>query len=157
MDWTDCPVIEVVPGRMSEAPVLRGSRVRPQDILANAEQGAEWIADAHGLPLADVTALLAFHAQHPDELPLEHIPPEQVAELGVDGMDWSGCPVIEQTPARLGGAAVIRRTPVRVIDLLANRAEGDDGLAYAYGLPVETVRSVLRFYDQRKRQLAPTA
>lgn len=155
MDWTDCPVIEVVPGRMSGAPVLRGSRTRPQDVLANASQGARWIADAHGLPVADVRAVLAFHAQHSDELPLEYIPPEQVAELGVDGITWSGCPLVEQTPARLGGAPVIPHTPVRVVDLLVNRAEGEDGLARSYDLPVETVRSVLRFYDQHKRQLAP--
>lgn len=156
MDWTDCPVIEAVPGRMSGAPVLRGSRVRPQDILANAGRGAGWIADAYGLPLDDVRAVLLFHARHEGELPLEHIPPEQAAALGVDGIDWSGCPLVERTPARLGGAAVIRHTPVRAVDLLANRAEGESGLARRYGLPVGTVRAVLRFYDQH-RQLAPAA
>ncbi len=54
MDWTDCPVIEVVPGKMSGAPVLRHSRVRPQDLLTNLDEGPEWMADAFGLSIDDV-------------------------------------------------------------------------------------------------------
>ena len=68
MDWTDCPVIEVAPGRMSGAPVLRRSRVRPDDLLANRDKGAEWLAVAHGLPLDDVRAVLAFHERHKGRL-----------------------------------------------------------------------------------------
>ena len=48
---------------------------------------------------------------------------------------------------------------MRAVDLLAYRAEGEseDELARVYGLPVETVRAVLRYYDQHHRQgqLAP--
>jgi uncharacterized protein (DUF433 family) len=138
MDWTDCPLVEIVPGKMSGAPVLRHSRVRPQDILANAELGAEWIADAHSLPVDDVREVLAFHAAHSDELPLEYILPDEIAELGVNEIDWTGCSLIERTQERLSGAPVIRHTPVRVVDLLANRAAG-----------------VLRYYDEHKRHLAP--
>ena len=68
MNWTDCPVIEVVPGRMSGAPVLRHSRVRPEDLLANQHEGEAWLADAHGLPLDDVKAVLAFYEQHKSQL-----------------------------------------------------------------------------------------
>ena len=68
MDWTDCPVIEVVPGRMSGAPVLRRSRVRPEDLISNIDQGAEWMADAHDLSLDDVKAVLAFYHQHMRQL-----------------------------------------------------------------------------------------
>ncbi len=68
MKWTDCPSIEVVPGRMSGAPVLRHSRVRPEDILANKDEGAEWLAEAHGLALEDVVAVLAFYERYGQEL-----------------------------------------------------------------------------------------
>lgn len=68
MDWTDCVEIERVPGRLSGEPVLKGSRVRPSDLLLNAGEGAEWLADAHQLPLAQVRAVLAFHRQHGREL-----------------------------------------------------------------------------------------
>ncbi len=54
MNWTDCPIIEQIPGKMSGAPVVRGTRMRPQDIVGNAEMGAAWIADAHGMRVEDV-------------------------------------------------------------------------------------------------------
>ena len=155
MDWTDCPIIEQTPGKMSGAPVLRQSRMRPQDVLANAELGAEWIAAAHNLPVNDVREVLAFYEAHSDELPLEYIPAEEITQLGVNEIDWTGCSLVERTQERLSGAPVIRHTPVRVVDLLANRAAGVDEMAYSYGLPSETVRSVLRYYDEHKRHLAP--
>jgi len=68
MDWTDCPVIEVVPGKMSGAPVLRHSRVRPQDLLNNLDEGPEWMADAFGLSIDDVRQVLSFYHQHRAEL-----------------------------------------------------------------------------------------
>lgn len=157
MDWTDCPIIEVVPGKMSGAPVVRGTRMRPQDIVGNAGMGAEWIADAHGMDITDVQTVLDFWAKHCDELPLEYFSTERIAALGIEDIDWSGCPLVERSPARLAGAPAIRGTPVRTVDLLVNRAEGEDeaDLARVYDLPVETVRSVLNYYDQRQRQLAP--
>ncbi len=151
MNWTDCAVIEQIPGKMSGAPVLRHSRVRPQDILANVEQGPEWIAEAHCLPVNDVRQVLEFYNAHSDDLPLEYFPPEQVAELGLDGIDWSTCPIIDDR----AGDPVIRGTPVRPIDLIANAAEGDANLASSYSLPIDNVRSVLSYYRQHKRQLAP--
>lgn len=68
MDWTNCPLVETVPGRMSGVPVIRRSRVRPEDLLENREQGAEWLADAHGLALDDVKAVLAFYDQRQRQL-----------------------------------------------------------------------------------------
>jgi hypothetical protein len=47
---------------MAGQPVVRGSRVRPQDLVANRDQGAEWLARNHGLPIATVREVLAFHA-----------------------------------------------------------------------------------------------
>ena len=68
MDWTDCAAIEVVPGLMSGAPVLRGSRVRPSDLLLNAHEGAEWLSDAHFLPLDQVEEVLRFYERHKRQL-----------------------------------------------------------------------------------------
>ena len=68
MDWTDCPAIEQVPDRLSGAPVLKGSRVRPSDLLLNIDEGAEWLAEAHQLPLEQVKAVLAFYELHQGQL-----------------------------------------------------------------------------------------
>jgi uncharacterized protein (DUF433 family) len=79
MDWMDCPLIEQIPGKMSGAPVLRHTRMRPQDIISNEEMGAEWIAEAHDLPIEDVRAALAFYDRHRHELPPEYISAERRA------------------------------------------------------------------------------
>ncbi len=77
MNWTNCPIIEQSPDKMSGAPVLRHSRMRPQDIISNQGMGAEWIAEAHNLPIEDVRTVLAFYERHRDELPAEYISPER--------------------------------------------------------------------------------
>ena len=41
MNWTGCLVVEVVPGKLSGAPVIVHSRVRPEDLLANREESSE--------------------------------------------------------------------------------------------------------------------
>ncbi len=60
-DWTDCAAIETVPGRMAGQPVVRNSRVRPEDLLVNREQGTEWLARGHGLPPETIREVFAFH------------------------------------------------------------------------------------------------
>ena len=68
MNWSECPVVEVVPGRLSGAPVIRNSRVRPEDLIGNLPETPEWLADAFGLPLPDVLEVLAFYKMHQDRL-----------------------------------------------------------------------------------------
>jgi uncharacterized protein (DUF433 family) len=68
MDWTDCPEIEQVPGRLSGLPVLKGSRVPPSDLLLNLDEGPEWLAEAHQLPLGQVKTVLAFYRQNQKQL-----------------------------------------------------------------------------------------
>ena len=153
MNWTDCPIIEQIPGKMSGAPVLRHSRVRPDDIIVNAEMGVDWIADAFGISAADVRTVLAFKQQHWDELPLEFISPARVAALGADGIDWGGCPEVDVN----ADEPVLRNTPVRPIDLIVQMVEGHsvDDLAAAFDFAPGTVRCVLNYYKQHKRHLAP--
>lgn len=68
VDWTDCPLIERVPGKLSGVPVIRHSRVRPDDLLVNRSEGEEWLADAYRLPLDTVRQVLAFHDRHEEQL-----------------------------------------------------------------------------------------
>lgn len=77
MEWIDCPLIEQVPGKLSGAPVLRHSRVRPNDLIVNIAEGPEWLAEAFVLPLEDVKAVLAFHDRHGDALPTGFISSER--------------------------------------------------------------------------------
>jgi uncharacterized protein (DUF433 family) len=39
MDWSGCEMVEVVPGKVSGLPVIRGSRVPADQILENHDAG----------------------------------------------------------------------------------------------------------------------
>ena len=50
IDWTDCPDVEQVPGKVSGQPVVVGTRILAQRVIDNADDGytAEQIAAARG-------------------------------------------------------------------------------------------------------------
>jgi uncharacterized protein (DUF433 family) len=64
IDWTECTLIEIVPGKMSGQPVLSGTRLRPQDLLINREQGIDWLARAHGIEPEMIRKLFAIYDAH---------------------------------------------------------------------------------------------
>jgi uncharacterized protein (DUF433 family) len=64
MDWIACAVVETVPGRVSGQPVIKGTRVRPDDLVVNRTMGEEWLSDAFALPLDVVREVLAFYDAH---------------------------------------------------------------------------------------------
>ena len=66
MDWLGCEVVEVVPGKVSGVPVIRGSRVPADQVLENHEAGesVEDIAYNFDLNHDDLRAVLAFAAGH---------------------------------------------------------------------------------------------
>ena len=68
IDWTECALIEAVPGKMSGAPVLRGTRVRPEDLVINRDQGVDWLADSHGIAPDVIRGVFAFYDAH------QHVP-----------------------------------------------------------------------------------
>lgn len=72
-------------------------------------------------------------------------------------MDWTGCPAVERIPGKVSGAPVIVHSRVRPDDLVVNRDEGPEWLAENYSLSIETVKSVLAFYDRKKGRVASPA
>ena len=64
IDWRECALIETVPGKMSGAPVLRGTRVRPQDLLANRDEGIYWLVENLGIPADTIRQVFTFHDRH---------------------------------------------------------------------------------------------
>lgn len=64
IDWTECALIETVPGKMADQPVLRGTRVRLRDLLMNREEGIDWPARNQGIDPETIRKLFAFHDAH---------------------------------------------------------------------------------------------
>ena len=63
IDWTQCELIECVPGKVSGRPVVRGTRIMPEAIVGSYELG-ETIEDLRAgfptLSLAQIQRLIEF-------------------------------------------------------------------------------------------------
>jgi uncharacterized protein (DUF433 family) len=72
MDWSDCEMVEVVPGRLNGRPVVKDTRVAADTVWESAElsRAPEEIASDYRLKLTDVKALLAYGASHSDHVPV---------------------------------------------------------------------------------------
>lgn len=66
MDWTDCPEVETVPGKVSGVPILKHSRMPADAIVQNYRSGLppDEIAEVFELPAEGVRKLLAYAVKH---------------------------------------------------------------------------------------------
>jgi uncharacterized protein (DUF433 family) len=64
VDWSGCPIVEVVPGKVSGVPIIRGSRVPADQVIENYDAGEspEDIAYNFDLNPEDIRAVLAYAA-----------------------------------------------------------------------------------------------
>jgi uncharacterized protein (DUF433 family) len=71
-DWSQCPAVESIPGKVSGAWVLRGTRIPVSAIFENIEAGAniddlmEWF---DGLDREQVKAVIEFVVRSLDKAP----------------------------------------------------------------------------------------
>ncbi len=61
INWTECTMVGVVPGKLSGAPVIVHSRVRPEDLVVNREEGPQLLAENYALPIDTVRTILSFY------------------------------------------------------------------------------------------------
>jgi uncharacterized protein (DUF433 family) len=72
LDWSQCPAVESIPGKVSGAWVLKGTRMPVSAIFENLEAGAniddiiEWF---DGLDREQVKAVIGFAARSLDKDP----------------------------------------------------------------------------------------
>jgi uncharacterized protein (DUF433 family) len=62
MDWSGCEIVEVVPGKVSGVPLIRGTRMPAGQVAESLDLGetVEEIAYNHDLDPADVLCLQAY-------------------------------------------------------------------------------------------------
>lgn len=62
IDWTHCPEVEIVPGKVSGVPILKHSRMPAEAIVQNYTSGLspDEIAEVFQLPSEGVRRLLAY-------------------------------------------------------------------------------------------------
>jgi len=73
LDWSQCPAVESIPGKVSGAWVFRGTRMPVSTVFENLEAGAsiDDIIEWFDLTRAQVTAVLDFAARSL-EVPAHH-------------------------------------------------------------------------------------
>jgi uncharacterized protein (DUF433 family) len=62
LDWSKCPLVEIDPLRVSGRPVLKGTRMPVEDIIANYEYGVpvSEISAQFQIPAHIITELLSY-------------------------------------------------------------------------------------------------
>ncbi len=67
IDWTDCDLVERVPGKVSGRPLVRGTRILADTIVQDAELGSP-LAEIHenypDLSILTIQRLIAFAQSH---------------------------------------------------------------------------------------------
>jgi uncharacterized protein (DUF433 family) len=65
IDWSDCPLVEVNPEKVSGVPILKDTRVQADSIVENFEDGStvEEIADDFDIAEDVIREVLAYAAQ----------------------------------------------------------------------------------------------
>jgi len=66
LDWSQCPLVEIDPLRVNGRPVLKGTRMPVEDILANYEYGVSIseISSQFQIPAQIITELLSYVERH---------------------------------------------------------------------------------------------
>jgi uncharacterized protein (DUF433 family) len=66
LDWSECSLVEVDPLRISGRPVLKGTRMPVEDIIANYEYGVsvKEISTQFQIPAQIITELLSYVERH---------------------------------------------------------------------------------------------
>ena len=66
LDWSKCALVEIDPLRVSGRPVIKGTRMPVEDIIANYEYGVsvEEISEQFQIPAQIITELLSYVERH---------------------------------------------------------------------------------------------
>ena len=63
MEWTDCDLIETIPGKMGGNPVIKGTRIEPDTVVTDFELGST-VEEIHEnfptLPVDTISKVIAF-------------------------------------------------------------------------------------------------
>ena len=71
LDWSQCPAVESIPGKVSGAWVLKGTRMPVQAIFENLEAGLSLkeITEVFDVSEAEVRAVLRFATRSLEKVP----------------------------------------------------------------------------------------
>jgi len=147
MDWSGCDLVEVIPGKVSGAPLLKGTRLPVDAIISNYEAGSPIEEIAENYPSASedtIRAVLTYAI-------------ERSAWDVKTQVDWKGCPLVEQVPGRCSGAPTIVGTrifPDTVAEYYWSGSTAEEIVEDFPSLSLDTVTELIRYVKVKEAQAA---
>jgi uncharacterized protein (DUF433 family) len=71
MDWSECEIVEIIPGKVGGVPLIRGTRMPVEQVVDSLDVGetVDEIAYNHDLDPADILRLQAYRQTHQPAIP----------------------------------------------------------------------------------------
>ena len=72
-------------------------------------------------------------------------------------IDWSGCPIVERDPEKMGGVPTVRAWRLAADSIVENYEEGisEEEIADMFDVPIEDVRTILAYAEQARSSAHP--
>jgi uncharacterized protein (DUF433 family) len=147
MDWTGCELVEVVEGKVSGVPLVKGTRIPADAIVSNFNAGSSVDEVAENYPGISIETLRGV-LQYATE------------RLGWDAetlVDWSGCELVERVVGRCAGAPTIVGTrifPDTIAEYYWSGGTVEEILEDYPTLSAETILGLIRYVKSREASAA---
>jgi uncharacterized protein (DUF433 family) len=147
MDWSGCELVEVVPGKRSGDPLIRGTRIPANAIVSNFKAGSPLKEIAENYPSAaedTIRGVLTYAI-------------ERSSWDAKTLVDWKGCALVEQVPGRCSGAPTVVGTrifPDTVAKYYWSGATVDEIAEDFPSLSKDTIRELIRYVKSKESQAA---
>jgi uncharacterized protein (DUF433 family) len=143
MDWSGCELVEVIPGKTSGAPLIKGTPIPADAIVSDF---------ATGLPVEEIVEKYSSVSNET----IRAIVVYGVERLGWDTktmIDWSGCALVERVPGRCSGAPTVVGTrifPDTIAKYYWSGATVEEIEEDYPSLSLETILGLIDFVKSRK-------
>ena len=147
MDWSGCELVEIVPGKVSGQPLVKGTRIPADFLLDHLKSGASLpeIREAFpSLPVETLRDVLLYAT-------------ERLAWDEPTLVDWKASPLVEQVPGRCSGAPTIVGTrifPDTVAKYYWSGATVEEIEEDYPSLSKETILELIRYVKSQEAQAA---
>jgi uncharacterized protein (DUF433 family) len=166
IDWCRCDLLESVPGKVSGAWVIKGTRMPAQTVIDNYDACLDppEIAEAYGVDVRLVDAIVAFAVEYRAEARAKILVSPEFAAL-LDGapvpppVDWGGCGLVEWMAGPMHDTWVLRGTPTPADVLMGHHDDGMpvEDIAEHYGWDEAVVAALIAFGMAYRAGLGETA
>jgi len=147
MDWSGCDLVEVIEGKHSGDPLIKGTRIPADAVISNFEAGSSIEELGENYPSASLETLKSLLAYANERRAWD------VKTL----VDWSGCELVERVPGRCSGAPTVvgsRIFPDTIAKYYWSGATVEEIREDYPSLSIETINGLIGYVKSQKAHAA---